>query len=570
MANALAVGTLVNGRYRLVAPLGAGTFGDVWRAEDVNLGREVAIKLLRADFLDDAITVARFDGEAEALARLTHPNVVAVFDRGTWSGQRYLVTELCAGAPLEDWIASHKRAGKAPELASVREIFDQICAAVEAAHDVAEPGPMVHRDLKPGNVMLAAGKKGGHLAKVLDFGIARLADRHLTADGSPMGTPLYMPPEQATGSHGEVGPWSDVFSLGVILVEMLTLQQTAPKGQLWWLAVQLGIDVRATLRGLRADVPDAVWRVAERALAAEPSARFPDAGALREALTAAWDGTAPPRAKRKRALPPIAVVAGVALLAGVAMALAFTRVAGKRRRDAGAVAALGKPCPAGMVRIAGGTFQMGSPAGEGYDDERPRHPETVASFCLDRTEVTVAAYRACVESGACTEADREARCNWGVAGRDDHPINCIDWAQARAYCASAGKRLPSEKEWELAARGAEGRTYPWGDAPPADRACWNGEGSDVGKGLRESTCAVGSHPAGSTPEGVQDMAGNVWEWVEDVYCPYLAPGCAETARVNRGGAFSYGYATDLRAANRHRYAATRRSPGVGMRCARSD
>jgi formylglycine-generating enzyme required for sulfatase activity len=313
-----------------------------------------------------------------------------------------------------------------------------------------------------------------------------------------------------------------------------------------------------------------VWRVAARALAVEPAERFSDAGAMREALHAAWDGVAPPRPKRMRALPKVAIVAGLALLSGVLVAVVIARLAGGRRHEVRAVVAVGEPCPPGMIRLAGGTFPMGSPPGEGYDDERPRHPEAVASFCLDRTEVTVAAYRGCVESGACTAADHGAPCNWGVAGRDDHPINCVDWNQAHAYCAAAGKRLPTEKEWELAARGVEGRTYPWGDALPADRACWNGEGNDAGKGRREGTCAVGSHPGGRTPEGVEDMAGNVWEWVEDVYCPYLAPGCTEAARVNRGGAFSYGYATDLRAANRHRYAAASRSPGVGIRCARSD
>jgi formylglycine-generating enzyme required for sulfatase activity len=224
-------------------------------------------------------------------------------------------------------------------------------------------------------------------------------------------------------------------------------------------------------------------------------------------------------------------------------------------------------CPDGMVRVPGGTFQMGSAPGDGYEDERPPHAETVATLCLDRTEVTVAAYRACVETKACTEPDKGERCNWGAAGRDEHPINCVDWSQAKTFCGAAGKRLPTEREWEYAARGPEGRTYPWGESTPSNQLCWNGEGSDLGRGKRQSTCKVGSYPAGNSPLGLQDLAGNVWEWVEDLYCPYTRRDCAGTARVNRGGAWSYGYASDMRAANRHRYAPADRSYGVGFRCA---
>ena len=586
MGTALATGTLVSGRYQLVARLGEGTFGDVWRAEDTNLGRLVAIKFLRETFLHEPATVARFDGEAAALARLTHPNVVAVFDRGAWNGEPYLVTELVVGESLQGWIATQKQAGGVPGLAAVRHIFDQICAGVEAAHDVRAPGPIVHRDLKPGNVMLARDKRGNPLAKVLDFGIARFGDRHLTMSGLPMGTPIYMPPEQALGNMDEVGPWSDVFSLGVILVEMLTCRQLAPGDELWWLAVKVGVDVGATLRGLRGDVPVEVWRVAEKSLQAVPSARFADAGELRVAIAAAW-GSAGPDATRSTSLArlvprwkapsPYAIAAGVGLLAGVVLSVVAVGARKGHRRAPGAVgpstsarSALPPPqgtCPEGMVRLPGGTFMMGSPPGEGYDDERPEHPETVRTFCLDRTEVTVAAYRACAAAGACTDPDAGPRCNWSAAGRDDHPINCVDWSQARAYCAFLGKRLPAEREWEYAARGPEGRVYPWGNTPPSDQLCWDGEGSDLGKGKRLGTCAVGSHGAGATPLGLHDLAGNVWEWTEDDYCPYLGRGCAEGARVNRGGAWSYGYASDMRAANRHRYPASSRSYGVGLRCA---
>jgi len=228
-------------------------------------------------------------------------------------------------------------------------------------------------------------------------------------------------------------------------------------------------------------------------------------------------------------------------------------------------------CPGDMVLIPGGTFQMGSPEGVGDDDEHPQHAETVATFCMDKTEVTVAAYRACVDRKACSEPNKGTYGNWGMAGRDDHPINYVDWKQAKTYCESSGKRLPLEKEWEYAARGAEGRTYPWGDKPaPSNQLCWNGEGSDLGKGTRTSTCKVGSHPAGNTPLGLQDMAGNVWEWVDDLYRPDQNKNHTEKARVFRGGGWNSAAPSLVRGANRLRDAPSVRDDDVGFRCARAN
>jgi formylglycine-generating enzyme len=178
------------------------------------------------------------------------------------------------------------------------------------------------------------------------------------------------------------------------------------------------------------------------------------------------------------------------------------------------------------------------PAGEFRRGREGNTPAHVPAFCIDRTEVTVAAYRACVSAGACTAdhltestcndpfgacfVHRET-CNWDKPGREDHPINCVSWNQARRYCLWAGKRLPTNLEWEKAARGTDGRIHPWGGATPTcDLAVWaNGCG-------RYSTWPVGSKPRGASPYGALDMAGNVGEWTEEE---------TGVALAQRGGSF---------------------------------
>ena len=186
----------------------------------------------------------------------------------------------------------------------------------------------------------------------------------------------------------------------------------------------------------------------------------------------------------------------------------------------------------------------------------------VAAFCMDTTEVTAAAYATCVKSGKCTATPFHIGCNAIVINRGNHPINCVDWKQATAYCAAQGQRLPTEEEWEYAARGTDGRVYPWGDAEPAGQLCWNGEGNSLGKGKRDSTCAVASFPAGNSPFGLSDMSGNVLEWTSSAYN-------GGAARVYRGGGWSAGVPSGVRSAIRFRDAPTDLYGDLGFRCAGS-
>ena len=216
-----------------------------------------------------------------------------------------------------------------------------------------------------------------------------------------------------------------------------------------------------------------------------------------------------------------------------------------------------------MIALPAGIFLMGSRAVEGTPEEHPLHEVALASFLLDRTEVTAKAYLSCVRAGACTPPhDRAPLCNGGgsgAAGRDDHPINCLDFAQAEAYCRFAGKRLPSEREWEYAARGgSERRRYSWGEEPPdEERACYNHIGS----------CPVGSFAPGAF--GLLDMSGNVWEWTSTFFGPYPVEADAGQRIVYRGGGFSRRFPKWLRTALRNRFKPGEWSAALGVRCARS-
>jgi formylglycine-generating enzyme required for sulfatase activity len=262
-----------------------------------------------------------------------------------------------------------------------------------------------------------------------------------------------------------------------------------------------------------------------------------------------------------------------------------------------ATAPQGPSCPKDMVPVPAGTFMMGSPAGGGKDEHQ--HRVTLPGYCIDRTEVTAGAYARCVTRGKCTAAREPAKddffdslCNGTRVDRQDHPVNCVDWDQAVAYCRSVAKRLPSEEEWEYAARGSDGRKYPWGNEPPSAKRL-NACGSEcraLGKRLGvewqvmyadtdgfEATAPVGSFPLGASPFGALDMAGNVLEWTADRYGPYSAgtstnPHSAEKmpARVARGGGWYTSDAGGVRAARRDGDGPTGRFSTLGFRCVHRD
>ena len=182
-----------------------------------------------------------------------------------------------------------------------------------------------------------------------------------------------------------------------------------------------------------------------------------------------------------------------------------------------------------MVLIPAGDFMMGCNEAtdkECNENEKPYHKVYLDTFFIDKYEVSVDEYSRCVQTRRCSAPGSSESCNWSKNERENHPVNCVSWDQARAYCESAGKRLPTEAEWEKAARGTDGRKYPWGDQPAScDYAVINSVSSSViDFGMKEgcgrnSTWPVGSKPKGASPFGVMDMVGNVDEWVQDWYDP---------------------------------------------------
>jgi formylglycine-generating enzyme required for sulfatase activity len=238
-------------------------------------------------------------------------------------------------------------------------------------------------------------------------------------------------------------------------------------------------------------------------------------------------------------------------------------------------------CPTSeMVDVPAGVFMMGCNNAvdtECAPEENPYHEVNVPDFEIDKYEVIVSDYKTCVDAGGCTAADTRKDCNYGASGKDDHPINCVKWGQAKSFCLWAGKRLPTEAEWEKAARGTDGRKYPWGnDSLDCDHAVIS-----VPPCSNPGTAPVGSKPAGASPYGVLDMIGNVWEMVEDDWhdsysgAPVDGSAWVENPRivprVLRGG----GLQADsdnldtLRASHRWYYEINFNGHDVGFRCALS-
>jgi formylglycine-generating enzyme required for sulfatase activity len=214
-----------------------------------------------------------------------------------------------------------------------------------------------------------------------------------------------------------------------------------------------------------------------------------------------------------------------------------------------------------LVRIPGGTFVTGTIPVDwlgGNPAARLPHQVTINSFEMDRTEVTVTAYEACVHAGACWVPETGDLCNWGKPDRSNHPINCVTWHHASQYCCWAGKRLPSELEWEYAARGADGRTYPWGNDAPQRQLCWNRGDSGLG------TCAVGTYTLGASPYGLLDVAGNVWEWTSTADNESQGT----DSFIIRGGSWFFGVEWCFRVYVRGRRGSMEVIDDVGFRCAR--
>jgi serine/threonine protein kinase len=308
----MTVETIARGRYRVERVLGDGGMAKVLLAHDVELGREVAVKLLDELLAADESFRARFAREARVAAGLSHPNVVTVFDVGEADGCPFIVMELVTGRTLEERLRREGTLSANDVLAIAR----QVCAGLEHAH----ANGLVHRDLKPGNLI----EREDGTVKIADFGIARAVEgTEFTETGTIVGTAAYLAPEQAEA--GVVTPATDLFALGVVLYELLTGRQP-------W-----KVDSLAALAGRReapppelpADTPPGLRAAIERCLRPDPEDRPSSAAEVARLLDDRdEDATvvlprATPRHRRRLRAPLLGVAAGVVLLALAALGLAL-------------------------------------------------------------------------------------------------------------------------------------------------------------------------------------------------------------------------------------------------------
>jgi eukaryotic-like serine/threonine-protein kinase len=384
------VGMLLDGRYRLDELIGTGGMSTVYRAWDQTLEREVAIKLMHREVAADSDQLERFRREARAVAQLSHPHVVTVIDAGEDNQRPYIVFEYVQGETLKDRI---RRCGRL-------EISEAVAYAIEIARALgaAHAAHMVHRDVKPQNVLIDA--EGS--AKVTDFGIARTLDEEgLTAEGRVLGTTDYVSPEQALG-HGVTGQ-SDLYSLGIVLFEMLT-GDVPFRGE---------NQVAVAMKHVREQVPDVQWRrpevsaalaaVVDRATDKDLTRRYGTADEmiwdLEDALAveAARSGQATGEAtsvlralpeERKRRLParmrrPVWLFGALLAVAGAVAAIALIGLSDRTERGTGQPVGAERPTP-GLQAISLGQAAAGDYDPIGGDGE---HPEET-TFVVDRDRST--------------------------------------------------------------------------------------------------------------------------------------------------------------------------------------
>lgn len=516
--------------YRIESVIGEGGMGVVYRARDMALGRDVALKCLHMNLAGDPEVRRRFVREARVLRTWSHPGAVAIYDFIEHEHVLAIVMELVEGENLAQHLARWR--GKMP-YEQIRTVLGDVLLAMDDAH----ASGVVHRDLKPDNV-LVRNDAGRLRPKIADFGIAKVLEgTTYTVSGALLGTCRYMSPEQVR-TPSLADHRSDIYSLGITLYELVTGKPPFDGSHFSVMMAHVTNAPRAPSK-LRPDVPPALERLILDALAKSPDKRPPSCAVFRERLL--------------DAIP--ASPESVELQHASSVPLPSTL------RDTGGHE---------MVLVPAGPFAMGPSRREVHID----------ALYIDRTPVTNEQFAIFLEATQYRPTDAGAKrflAHWRNGkpprGEEKHPVVYVSWFDARAYAIWAGQRLPTEAEWEKAARGTDGRRYPWGRAEP------KASHANFGRS-RDGTTPVGVFPEGASPYGILDLAGNVWEWCEDAYDedfyengpsmnPKLASGAKDkNGHVMRGGSFMYD-ARALRTYARMGFDPHYRFAEGGFRCAKT-
>lgn len=496
------------GRYKIESHLGAGAYADVYRALDPTLKRTVALKVLKPVLMADVNAFDRFVQEAQVASNLFHPNIATVLDMGQADGRYYIAIRYVDGESLDRVLAKH---GALPWETALR-FTDQIAGALQFAHDRG----LVHRDVKPQNIIVS--KLEG--AVLTDFGLVRaMASSALTTTGTLLGTPHYMAPEIWEG--GESGPAVDQYALACILVEMLT-------GKIL------------------------------------------------------FDGKTPPAVMTKHFQPlalPIVWGKGIHQEIGTVLKKALAKISGERYLSIREfISALHKPAnimkPMELIKASepktenpqakpdnpAGIEWVKIPAGEFLYGDNKEKNFIRKPYLIGKYPVTNQQYKRFLDANQQDKRflDAVPVPDWLSGkeenGKENHPVINISLNDALAFCDWAGCRLPTEAEWEKAARGTDGRTYPWGEDWVVGKYC-NSSEARIG-----ATTPVDDFPEGSSPYGVFDMSGNVWERMANAH--------EGGGYVLRGGSWN-GDGNVVRSSNRSGFDPTVTVNNVGFRCARS-
>ncbi len=588
----LSAGQRVGGDFEILRRLGSGGMGAVYLARQLSTLRERALKVMRPRLQQDRDFMRRFVQEARVGARIKSSHVIDVIAAGVDEalGMPWLAMEYLEGKTLDDMMAERG----VPSLADARVVLEQLFHAIGGAHDAG----VVHRDLKPENVFLATTTSPGvpFTIKVLDFGIAKWTSEDAGRTTAGLLTLLWGAPEQAAPSR-DIAPSADVWALGLLVFWLLTgesywhAERSAHAIFKEIIADPLPLaSARASELGCPRALPPDFDRWFERCVARAANERFSNAREASAALqrielpfpahARPWGVESPARAdddalaatapaplrttkpdttenaNLTRPVPrSIAAPHAPARWLLGATTLALLSYAGYRWAARAATPSNAAPplpsaltvTPSGMRLVPAGTYSAGPFRSDFADSQRlaetsPALPATTHAFFIDTNEVDVNAYNECVRAGACSEAALPpsspfaSLCNAKSGDRGQHPINCVNLEQARSYCGFRNKRLPREAEWERAARGHDARLFPWGNTPPTN--CDFAVVSTLCDRNPAPTRPVGSRAAASvSPFGVADLAGNVWEWVEDDFS--LRGASTERLGVLRGGGWDY-------------------------------